>query len=66
MEKDTNNIEVPAGVCPDCAEAWDAILSASLEACGECWHLTPKGIQNLWERRWRQEEKWYKEWLYQL
>ena len=54
------------GLCEECEENHDLILACDVEACDECWHLLPREVDNVWQKRWRQEDKYYRDWLYQL
>lgn len=54
------------GLCEDCREHEDLILSCDVEACSECWHLLPREVDRVWQKRWDREHRDYQRWLYQL
>lgn len=61
-----NSDSLSSPLCDTCAPDEACILSANCEPCGECWDKLPRSIQNIWERREREEARHYREWLHEL
>lgn len=51
-----------APLCEECASAQESILRAMNEACDDCFYLLPERLQDLWQKRWAEQDRLEMEW----